>query len=89
MKVYVGNLSQSIVENDLQNLFSTLGELVSVSIVKDRYSGSSRGFGFVEFESQKAGNSAISKYNGHLLNGAKIVVNAAKEKKLSDRPRRW
>ena len=89
MKLYVGNLSVQIVEDDLQNLFSPHGELVSVSIVKDRYSGSSRGFGFIEFESQSAGNSAISKFNGHALKGVKIKVNAASEKKHSGRAKNW
>lgn len=89
MKLYVGNLNEGTVENDLRNLFSTVGELINVNIVKDRQSGNSKGFGFVEFESHKLGQTAISKFNGHLLDGVKITVNEAREKNRSDRPRKW
>lgn len=89
MKLYVGNLNEGTAENELRNLFSTVGELINVNIVKDKHSGNSKGFGFVEYESSQLGKTAISKFNGHILDGMKITVNEARAKKGSDRPRKW
>ena len=92
MKVYVGSLHDSTVEADLEKMFSDMGNLVSVTLVKDRASGQSKGFGFIEFESRKDGHAAISKLNGQTLNGVNIVVNEAKERNRQHRPernRRW
>lgn len=89
MKLYVGNLNEKTGENDLRNLFSAVGDLVNVSIIKDKHSGNSKGFGFIEFESQKLGQTAISKFNGHLLNGAQITVNEARGNRRTERSRRW
>ncbi|MCB0412903.1 MAG: RNA-binding protein [Bdellovibrionales bacterium] len=89
MKLYIGNLSENVVETELQSLFSKLGGFVSLNIVKDRYSGSSRGFGFAEFENKESGDQAIAKFNGYSLNGAELVVNTAKEKRQRSRPKRW
>lgn len=81
MKVYVGNLNEKIAENDLKSLFSDIGELVSVDIIKDKSSGFSRGFAFVEFETMEKGQAAISKFNEHEINGKKIKVNEANDRK--------
>ncbi|MCB9027253.1 MAG: RNA-binding protein [Bdellovibrionaceae bacterium] len=80
MKIYIGNLSPTTVENDLQTIFSPVGTLVSVNIIKDKSSGKSRGFGFVEFQNKTDGTEAITQLDGHMLNGAKLLVSEAKEK---------
>lgn len=89
MKIYIGNLEPSILELELTNLFESIGELVSVKIIKDRYSGDSRGFGFIEFENRKDGETAISKYNGFMLKGSKLKVNEAQAKESNNRNKRW
>ncbi|MAE74826.1 MAG: RNA-binding protein [Bdellovibrionaceae bacterium] len=80
MKLYVGNLSFATSEEELQDLFAQQGTVTSVSIIKDRDTGRSKGFGFVEFESSDAGNSAISEYDGYDFNGRNIRVSEAREK---------
>ena len=83
MKIYIGNLPYSTDENELEQLFSQSGEVLSVSIIKDRDTGRSKGFGFVEFKEQSASDSAISDFNGYELNGRNIKVSEAKEKSRS------
>jgi RNA recognition motif-containing protein len=79
MKLYVGNLPYQIAESDLQNWFSQAGVAVdSVSLVRDRFSGEARGFGFVEIENKEAAESAIRALNGKQLMGRAIVVNEAR-----------
>ena len=78
MKLYVGNLSFGTSENDLQELFSQAGTVESVSIVTDRDTGRSRGFGFVEMASKSEGETAISQFNGRELDGRSLTVNEAK-----------
>jgi RNA recognition motif-containing protein len=87
-KLYIGNLSQSITEEDLKANFSSIGEVVSVSIIKDKFTGTSRGFGFVEMMTAEAAAEAIQKFNGGALDGMTIVVNEAREKTAADRERR-
>jgi len=86
MKIYVGNLNYDATEDDLNSLFSETGNLVSVSIIKDRDTGSSKGFGFVEYESAECGEEAISKFDGHDFKGRKLRVSQAKER--APRPKR-
>ena len=78
MNIYVGNLSYEISEEDLQNAFSEFGEVVSVKIIKDQYSGRSKGFGFVEMPDSTEANTAIADLNNKELKGRHINVNVAK-----------
>ncbi len=80
-KLYIGNLSSEVTEEDLTHNFSTVGKVVSVAIIKDRYSNQSKGFGFVEMETEEAARQAIEQFNGGDLHGKKIVVSEAREKK--------
>ena len=77
MKVYIGNLSWHTVEDTLQERFAEFGEVVSVTIIRDRESGRSRGFGFVEFSTEDAARAAIDGMNGVELNGRFLRVNIA------------
>ena len=77
MRLFVGNLSYRTTEEELANLFSEVGEVVSVAIVTDRETGRSRGFAFVEME-QDAATQAIERFNGHELNGRNLNVNEAR-----------
>lgn len=78
MKLYVGNLSFSTTEGELSELFSQVGNIQSLKIMTDRETGQSRGFAFVELADRSEGESAISQFNGHMLNGRSIKVNEAK-----------
>jgi cold-inducible RNA-binding protein len=78
MNLYVGNLSLDVVTSDLEELFGELGAVKSAVVIRDKFSGESRGFGFVEMGSQEEGKNAIDKLDGQELKGKKIVVNQAK-----------
>lgn len=87
MKIYVGNLSWNIDDAKLNELFSKHGKVTSASVITDRYSGRSKGFGFVEVEDADA-EKAISSMNGQKFGDREIVVNEARPKtERSDRPR--
>jgi len=86
--LYVGNLSQKVTEDDLRNNFSEAGAVASVSVIKDKFSGVSRGFGFVEMETEEGAQEAIKKFNGGDLDGKTITVNEARPKTESSGPRR-
>ena len=77
-KLYVGNLSFSSTDQDLEDLFSQAGTVESVNIITDRDTGRSRGFGFVEMSSAEEANAAISQFNETELEGRTIIVNEAK-----------
>lgn len=77
MNMYVGNLSFSVNEDDLKAVFSEFGEVVSVNIIKDKYSGKSKGFGFVEMPDNSEADKAIKSLNGSQLQGRDIKVNQA------------
>ena len=81
MNVYVGNLPWGLSEEDLREAFEAFGEVVSVKIIKDKFTGRSRGFGFVEMPNQEEGESAISALNGKDLKGREIVVNQARPRR--------
>ena len=85
MNIYVGNLALNVTDEDLKELFEAFGEIQSVKIIKDRYSGESRGFGFVEMSSGAEGQSAIQGLNGKELKGLKIKVNEARPQKSRSR----
>ncbi len=77
-KLYVGNLPYSTVDADLENLFSQAGNVKSAQVIKDRVSGRSKGFGFVEMSSPDEAQSAINKFNGQDFNGRALTVNLAR-----------
>ena len=78
MNIYVGNLSGQVTEEDLQEAFKAFGDVTSIKIVKDKVSGVSRGFGFVEMRSQTEGEAAIASLNSKELKGLKLIVNEAR-----------
>jgi RNA recognition motif-containing protein len=80
MKLYVGNLSFNVNEDELTDLFSQAGTVQSASIVTDRDTGRSRGFGFVEMGSKEEGEAAIAQLNGTDLDGRNLTVNEARPK---------
>lgn len=79
-KMYVGNLPWSVSSEDLHQLFSAHGTVRSAEVIKDRETGRSRGFGFVEMENQQDMEAAIQALNGHALNGRPLTVNEARER---------
>ena len=82
-KLYVGNLSYDVTEDELNDLFSPKGKVVSVQIISDHQSGRSKGFGFVEMSSKEESEAVISAFNGHDLKGRPMRVNES-----IDKPRR-
>lgn len=86
MKLYVGGLAYSVTDQELNDFFATEGNVVSAVVIKDKFSGQSKGFGFVEMEDLKDGQNAIKSLNGKELNGRAIVVNEARPQE--DRPPR-
>ena len=78
MNIYVGNLSYSVTEDDLRQAFEAFGQVASVSIIKDKFSNQSKGFGFVEMPTQEEAQAAISGMNGKELKGRAMNVNEAR-----------
>ena len=78
MNIYVGNLSYSVTEDDLKQAFEAFGQVASVSIIKDKFSNQSKGFGFVEMPSQEEAQAAITGMNGKELKGRAMNVNEAR-----------
>jgi len=85
VKLYVGNLSYATTEEQLRALFAEAGTVKSVAVIKDRDTGRSKGFAFVEFETQVEAQNAISKFNGHQLGDRELKVNLARPRE--ERPR--
>jgi RNA recognition motif-containing protein len=83
-KLFVGNLTYTTTENDLEDLFSQAGTVISVNIMQDRATGKSRGFAFVEMGSQAEANNAISMFQGKDFQGRALTVNEARPRE--DRP---
>ena len=86
MKVYVGNLPFTIDDEGLKNLFSSYGEIEEATIIKDKFSGRSKGFGFVTFKEDEGAKKAIAEMNEKEVEGRKLKVNEAKP--MEDRPPR-
>ena len=80
MNIYAGNLSWSLKDQDLQNLFATHGEVSSAKIVTDKFTGRSKGFGFVEMPNDDQAQAAIAALNGSEVDGRNIVVNESRPK---------
>ncbi len=80
MNIYVGNLDFKVNENDLKEIFGEYGTVASVKIIIDKYSGKSKGFGFVEMENQSEGKKAIDELNGATLENRALKVNESKPK---------
>ena len=78
MNIYVGNLSPNVTEEELQQAFEPFGQVESVKIIKDRYSGESRGFGFVEMPNDQEAQSAIKDVNNTELKGRTLKVDEAR-----------
>lgn len=89
MNIYVGNLSWSSSEDAVRALFEAHGEVESVKIITDRYTGRSRGFGFVEMPNDEEARTAVAALDGKDLDGRALKVNEARPR--TDRPRqnRW
>ncbi|HIA09230.1 MAG TPA: RNA-binding protein [Chromatiaceae bacterium] len=78
MNIYVGNLPYSLTEDDLKDAFNEFGDVTSASIIMDKFSGHSKGFGFVEMDDGEAASEAIQALNESALHGRNIRVNKAK-----------
>ncbi len=87
-KLFVGNIPHSHSEEDLKELFSKFTSIKSVKLLIDRETGRSRGFGFVEFDSDQEAEAAIAEFNGQLCEGRELVVNEARPMEKRDRPER-
>ena len=97
-KIYVGNMNYDTTEETLRQLFSAHGEVTSVSVVTDRYTGRAKGFGFVEMATDEAAKAAIGALNGQTVDGRQLRVNEANERPRDrgpggsgggNRDRRW
>ena len=78
MNIYVGNLAHELTEDELRQAFVAFGQVASVAIIKDKFTGQSRGFGFVEMPTKAEADAAIAGMNGKDLKGRAIVVNEAR-----------
>ena len=88
MKMYVGNLSRDITEDELKKEFAAFGAVDSVTLIKDKFTGTAKGFGFVEMSVQAEAQAAVAGLNDKELKGRKIVVNEARpmaDRKSNDR----
>lgn len=85
MNIYVGNIPRGVTENELRELFAAFGEISSASVIKDKFSGESRGFGFVEMPNKEEAQKALSALNGKDFKGRPLTVNEARPR--TDKPR--
>lgn len=77
-KLYVGNLPYSVNEDQLRTLFTQVGEITSVTMITDRYTGESKGFGFVEMSTEDEAQEAIKRFNGYTLDNRNLTVSEAR-----------
>jgi RNA recognition motif-containing protein len=80
MRIYVGGLPYQTTENDLSSLFEQVGPVASATVIIDRQTGRSKGFGFVEMDTPEDAQKAISQLNGTILGGRTLMVNEARER---------
>jgi RNA recognition motif-containing protein len=85
MNIYVGNLAKEVTDEELQNVFAEYGHIKSVKIIRDMFSGESKGFGFVEMPGVAEAQKALDSLNSKDLKGKKIVVNEARPKTENSR----
>jgi RNA recognition motif-containing protein len=78
MNIYVGNLSRDVTEEDLRQAFEAFGQVATATVIKDRFSGESRGFGFVDMPNKTEAQSALAGLNGKDLKGRTLNVNEAR-----------
>src|SRR5579871_6117392 len=88
MNIYVGNLAYSTTENSLREIFEKYGQVTTVKIVTDKFTGSSRGFGFVEMSNGDEAQKAIDELNGSDFEGRKLVVNESRPRENTGRDNR-
>ena len=89
MNIFIGNLARDASEEELKEAFAAFGEVASVAIIKDKFSGESKGFGFVEMPAREAAQAAIAELNGKPFKGRPLTVNEARpreEGKRGSRP---
>lgn len=88
MNIYVGNLSYNVTDDDLRQAFEAFGQVTSATVIKDKYTSRSRGFGFVEMPAEAEGKTAIEGLNGKDLKGRALKINEARPREdRQDRPR--
>ena len=88
MNIFVGNLAFSATDHDLRQLFEPYGAVDKIDIITDKYTGNSRGFGFVEMHDGTAARTAIAKLQGHAVEGRTLTVNEAKPREPRREPSR-
>ncbi|NEX16458.1 MAG: RNA-binding protein [Halochromatium sp.] len=86
MRIYVGNLKYAVNDKTLREMFSEFGEVASADVIKDKFSGQSKGFGFVDMPNQSEAEDAIRALNDTMQDGRKLTVNEAKPR--TERPQR-
>jgi len=86
MRIYVGNLKYSVSDETLREMFSEFGDVASADVIKDKFSGQSKGFGFVDMPNQPEAEDAIQALNETLQDGRKLTVNEARPR--TERPQR-
>ncbi|MBT3749797.1 MAG: RNA-binding protein [Bacteroidetes bacterium] len=89
MNIYVGNLSYGVDESQLKGIFEQYGEVSSVKIINDKFTGRSKGFGFVEMDDDDAARQAIEEMNGHSVDNRNMVVNEARPRTENRERRRY
>lgn len=91
MNIYIGQLPYSVNEDELREIFSEYGEIESLNLIKDRFSGQSKGFGFIDMPNNSEADKAIKALNKSMLNGREIKVNQAEQRrqKSTFRKRRY
>ncbi len=85
MRIYVGNLPYSVTDEDLRNIFGEFGDLAAAEVIKDKFSGQSKGFGFVDMPNNSEADAAIKALNETDMKGRKLTVNEARPR--AERPR--
>ena len=88
MNMYIGNLAYNVTEEDLKEAFSVFGAIESVNIVKDRFSGQSKGFGFVDMPDNSEADKAIKALNGTMIKGRSIKISQSNQKTKGRKNRR-